>query len=101
MSVILCQWVWLVVNKLPGRYIDVGNSVEVLQQVVSLYISSSQCWTEEAQSKVGEREEVSEAFHGLHSGVQSIHVNELWTSKHSEPSAHLKHHVLLLLMQFQ
>lgn len=82
----------------PGRYVNVGNSIEVFQQVVSLDIGPSQCWAEESQSEVGEGEEVSQTLHGLHPGVQGVHIDQLWTCKHPKPSAHLEHHNLLLLL---
>lgn len=83
---------------LPGKYVNVGNSIEVLQQVVSLDVGSTQCWAEEPQSEVGESKEVSETLRGLHPGVQRIHVNQLWTSKHTKSSSHLKHHSFLFLL---
>lgn len=83
---------------LPGKNINVGNSIEVFQQVVSLDVGSSQCRAEEPQSEVGESEEISESLCGLHPSVQSVHVDQLWTSKHPEPSAHLKHHRFLFLL---
>lgn len=83
---------------IPGRYIDVRDGIKVFQQVVSLDVGASQCRAEKSQAEVGEGEEVSQTLHGLHPEVQGIHVDQLWTCEHPEPSAHLENHVFLLLL---
>lgn len=83
---------------LPGRYINVRNCVEVFQQVVFLDVGPSQSRAEESQAEVGEGEEVSQTLHGLHPGVQGVHVDQFRTCKHPKPGAHLEHHDLLFLL---
>lgn len=83
---------------LPGRDIDIWNCVEVFEQVISLNVGSSQRWTQESQPQVGEGEEVSQILHDLHSGVQGVHIDQLWTCEHSKASTHLEHNSFLFLL---
>lgn len=83
---------------LPCWYIDIRNCIEVFEQVISLNIGSSQCWAQESQPQVGEGEEVFQILHDLHTGVQGVHVDQLWTCEHSKPSAHLKYNNFIFLL---
>lgn len=58
----------------PGWYLNVGDGVEVLEQIVTLDVGAPEGGPEKPQPKVGEGEEVPQSFHALHAGVQVVHV---------------------------
>lgn len=55
-------------------YLDVGDGVEVLEQIVSLDVGAPEGRPEKPQPKVGEGEEVPQSFHTFHASVQIVHV---------------------------
>lgn len=58
----------------PGRYLNVGDGIEVLEQVVSLDIGAPKGGLEKPQPKVGEGKEVPQSLHTFHASVQAVHV---------------------------
>lgn len=58
----------------PGWYLNVGDGVEVLEQIVTLDVGAPEGGPEKPQPKVGEGEEVPQSFHALHASVQVVHV---------------------------
>lgn len=88
------------VNKVvtsPGWYLNVGDGVEVLEQIVTLDVGAPEGGPEKPQPKVGEGEEVPQSFHALHAGVQVVHVLQPRAGKHGEARPHLKPDRLLVL----
>lgn len=90
------MWVF-VPGFLPGWYFDVRDGVEVLEEVFSLDVSASEGGPEQPQPQVGEGEEVPQALHTFHAGVQVYHVLLLRPREHGEARHHLELHVLIVL----
>lgn len=80
----------------PSRYLDVGDGIEVFEQVVSLDVGASQGGPQQPHPQVGEGEEIPQAFHALHAGVQVVHVLQSRSGKHGKACLHLELDVFVI-----